>query len=364
MSEEIILITADGSGKFAYTAVNSSILKTAEVPIEEFYEIHELIGIFIKELSMFTSKADAIRKYENLRNVKTLWDLIYCLEEFNKKLNEINEIGEILEEEHESVIREFERRSYFKTYKLLKQSVGGLGVQQFYGEKEKAISLLVDVAKDTLSKIKDYFIELHTAKLLVDIDAYINILKKIAVVQQRFETKWQKIYDRFIDESADGKIEPSTKDYISEQGLESQIPTVQKIPDTEKDPTLPFEEFEDLEELEEEEEPETEKSPITLRAPSIEFKEEPKKPKWEEWKINPETGKEEWKINPETGLMELKYAMLKLQHIKFVEELKKAAALDNPYLIAAMLSKYSGQIEDVDLKASLKLISIVEGILE
>ena len=56
-------------------------------------------------------------------------------------------------------------------------------------------------------------------------------------------------------------------------------------------------------------------------------------------------------------------AMLKTSHAHFYDELEKAAKVSDPYLLAAMILKYSEQIDDVDPEKSMELLSIAEGIL-
>lgn len=59
----------------------------------------------------------------------------------------------------------------------------------------------------------------------------------------------------------------------------------------------------------------------------------------------------------------MKNLLIKLNHTKFVDELNKAAVHNDPYLMAAMILKYSDQIDDVDPDSSLRLLAIAEGIV-
>ncbi len=65
------------------------------------------------------------------------------------------------------------------------------------------------------------------------------------------------------------------------------------------------------------------------------------------------------------GFREVRISMLKTKHQRFLDELKKAAKTYNdPYVLAAMLAKYSGHIEETDPESSMKLLAIVEGIVD
>lgn len=60
---------------------------------------------------------------------------------------------------------------------------------------------------------------------------------------------------------------------------------------------------------------------------------------------------------------EIENTILKYNHDKFYNELCKAATTNNPALLAAMMLKYSEQIDETDPDKSLELIAIAEGIL-
>lgn len=51
-------------------------------------------------------------------------------------------------------------------------------------------------------------------------------------------------------------------------------------------------------------------------------------------------------------------------HQNFYNELVKASSVNDPYLLATMLVRYSSQIEDDDFDTSMKLLAIAEGILD
>lgn len=55
--------------------------------------------------------------------------------------------------------------------------------------------------------------------------------------------------------------------------------------------------------------------------------------------------------------------LLKKSHSDFYRELNKAASLENPVLLAQMMSKYSEQIEDLDPETSDELLTLAEAIL-
>jgi hypothetical protein len=57
-------------------------------------------------------------------------------------------------------------------------------------------------------------------------------------------------------------------------------------------------------------------------------------------------------------------SLIKLSHQRFFVELNKIAQMNDPGLMAAMLCKYSEEIEDLDLETSIKLIHQAQNILD
>jgi hypothetical protein len=65
-----------------------------------------------------------------------------------------------------------------------------------------------------------------------------------------------------------------------------------------------------------------------------------------------------------TASSHIKNIILKTSHQDFVNELVKASNSDDPYLLASMLIRYAGMIEDDDLEKSLQLLAVAEGIID
>jgi len=68
--------------------------------------------------------------------------------------------------------------------------------------------------------------------------------------------------------------------------------------------------------------------------------------------------------DPVSGRKEVRIAMEKFKHNKFIEELTKEAERRDPRFLAAMLVRYSEELEDTNPTAGLKLLAIAEGILD
>lgn len=94
----------------------------------------------------------------------------------------------------------------------------------------------------------------------------------------------------------------------------------------------------------------------------IEWKRKKYKGKPEE--LAPETQPDTSRSPKATASSELEGMIIKLNHARFQEELKRTAAKSNdPYLLAAMMLKYSEMIDELDPQKSLELLAIAEGIL-
>jgi hypothetical protein len=234
-------------------------------------------------------------------------------------------------------------------------------------ERALAINALVDIVSTTAQTVRVYIETLKDNKQRGNIHGYLSALKQLAVEQQEFENQFKNIYSNYLEPLAS----TDTDYYWDERSRQISEPA----PDTERDPhspeisTTPEKEVPvaGIGELEPEdmdivEFPSTERTPQTQRTPQWEHSSQVSKQKPGESKMKWEETVPATEETPQQ--IELRRAMLKVQHVRFVEELKKAASHNDPYLLAAMLAKYSGQIEESDPEASLKLIAITEGVIE
>lgn len=205
---------------------------------------------------------------------------------------------------------------------------------------------LIKRVDHAVASIKSYFELLQYYADNNELQEYIDTALALCERQQDFQSTFKQAYKSYISDNIEKQEQILSDDF-----------TESEMSDTERSPkdSWWWEDQKEEEEggplrkptKEEEEEEEEESGPPTMRSVPHQDQSSPTK----------------WEVGPD-GIHELKRAMLRLQHARFVEELKKAAtSFNNPYLLAAMLAKYSGQIDDGDLDASLKLIAVAEGIL-
>jgi methyl coenzyme M reductase subunit C-like uncharacterized protein (methanogenesis marker protein 7) len=67
--------------------------------------------------------------------------------------------------------------------------------------------------------------------------------------------------------------------------------------------------------------------------------------------------------SPRYATTQIDQMIIKMNHARFYDELKKASTKNDPYLLAAMMLKYSEMIDEIDPQTSLELLSVAEGIL-
>jgi hypothetical protein len=357
MSDDIKLIVANSLGKFSTMTV-SGLLKTSDINSGFLNAIHTAIKQFIGTINKQLTEIDFfISQVESRNDSQLLYDITVRLNRINGSINNIDVMADKFEQKYvnapiEPIAHPIENVwPYFI----------GLDNEEAKQERGHAIMHLVSVAKAMMARIDVAFKRLseirkeiidNPAMLNQKVGEYLSGLKRIALHQESFKDDWQDVYDRYI---AKPEEETGPKSLSLEELMAIAPPFGQDTVDREMmSVRAPLSEDSDVEELEEEV-PDTDRDPITqpsLRA----YKSEPM-PNKNEWTktINPETGLEEWTM---------KQAMLQLQHVKFVDELKKASSMNDPYLLAAMIAKYSGQIDEEDNEASLKLIAVVEGIVE
>jgi len=289
----------------------------------------------------------------NATKPDVLWDLIVRLSEINDAFNGIEYIGKLISDTAGQIGKkadEFDIRQKFIGDSLsdegkIERQIAVMKLVNLVLVSSKTIGFLMDELRSYIS----------VDKIDRDYLRILNLLHKIARFQNNFETNFKNIYDNYLkdaDTHVSSELESTKTEIMPEEGF-AQTEMIDFKPDEKKVdeellPTEPSPNAENLpqhvlqkdislqEEGDDEEEPPPSQRPETLRSLYSWINEAPDY------------------IRP---------SLIKVQHTKFVEELKKAASNDDPYILAAMVCKYSEHIEDIDPESSLKLIAIAEGIL-
>jgi hypothetical protein len=284
-------------------------------------------------------------------------------------------------------------------------------------ERKRVILSLVGTAEQALHTVEKKLKDMEEARASGNIGSYISALREISVVQQNFDSEYATVYNMYFKDIADSVVEEHQKMDEEAESEKAESEEAETAPETDVD-------LGDLEEDSEEDAAETERdrpssattpseigTAPTQYSPGVPYEGAPAgsvgveearpasaprtepsgKPshvptgpggpftamspgqqvgaeglKSEELEM-PSQRPQTWEDVPvgPSGRREVRIAMLKAQHQHFVEELKKAAATYNdPYILAAMLAKYSGHIEEQDPESSMKLLAIVEGVVD
>ncbi len=305
---------------------------------------------------------ESVVEYEQWMNPEVLWDLIVRLSEINRALQSVDNIG----------------KDIYQTYsenlgKTAAEELSDIDTRQFFlhhqkltdaqkAERQVAIVKLVSLAEEVELQLKNLLYKFDGKWISKDAIGCLKVLKSIADVQQNFEDQFRSIFDNYLSEPRPSAEMPGGE--ISEEDVPTEIHVHVS------------EDFPEEEEIEE--------APVSMRRPPqtlrSEFSELPSedvplssleepstmpKPNWWEEEEESQSGDIEtmsW-IKDFEGTDKMRDTLIKLQHVKFVDELKKASSHNDPLLLAAMICRYSGQIEEIDPEASLKLIAIAEGVL-
>lgn len=285
-------------------------------------------------------------------------------------------------------------------------------------KRKLALNSLVDRAERLAKSVKSHVNNLGTARAAGDIGRYVDYLKQISLEQKEFQSMFVPIYNLYLKPVVDEAIrdreaqkleqEEFLKKNKSEEdarlaelglGAPSEV-SEEKAPEGEMGPVIRVKPPVGLGERLAPAEPEApevggESETVPASTPVLPVQHNPSaftmhgptehRPEAfqgmapptaaPELSLPPVNVVEEKKKRtskkkapaapPETTAdFEMEQIIVKHNHANFVMELLKAAEQDDPYLLAAMLSKYAEQIEDVDLQKSLELLAISEGILD
>lgn len=297
--------------------------------------------------------------------------------------------------------------------------------EKFLMEQSRALIGLLNLAKTTVAGTYSYLNKMSKALGRGDISEYVSILEKIGQLQSKFQDKFRSVYNTHFAAMVEKikerkKIEQERSARIKDEADQRERDRLEKlnkplvdpivdpignVTDPIKsiiepiaDPTIepkiklvnPIAEVPDSKLIEEPKElveskpaKESVKEPVKIKEPK-EYVLPPtpgaRDSKWRRLKkkkenpiVDPVARKEKLKKLQEEAEQQLKSeksstasvqeAVLKNNHIKFHRELEKASVKNDPYLLAAMMLKYSEMIDETDPEKSLQLLAIAEGIL-
>lgn len=258
-----------------------------------------------------------------------------------------------------------------------------------------ALRGLMNSCAATVGMIETHLGALASARASGDIKSYIDVLSKIGRAQGVFETKFRSVFathfkdmvgrlkareleERKLQEQKNQKI-PPTQDMVAPT-QDMIAPTQDMAPVT--IPAAPLPEAMARPPVQPPPLPQQQKSVVldvsapvsdNIYTPSTNsfLKQNPLKPSSSDSSQDNEIPIELIDPSEEGPSMtmrsrsktELEESILKLNHQKFYAELEKVAGQGDPYLMAAMMLKYSETIEDSDFEKSLELMNIAEEIL-
>lgn len=378
-------------------------------------EIHSQVGEWTKDLS------NALDRAQDARKLGKPLDSIFWLGQINNRLKLVADEKTKLQDaqnkyleqyflEHEESIPD----DYFETgkHKIVEAGVfDDLGRQlttwKFQKahklrlkEQDAALKKLLSLAKTAVGRTYASLKDMSSALGNGDISQYLQALEKVSKQQSDFESEFRTIYNEHfaamverIKEKKKLEAERSAKikeeaDKREKERLEAAgllpkaappqtvpsagLPQPSAQPSTPAPPPPPPSSESIIVDLSTPSSQDLPMSSAPETAPSTETKarEETPEGREAEWERR-KRKREEEKKGPATSRSpgaiassELEGMIIKLNHARFQEELKRTAAKSNdPYLLAAMMLKYSEMIDELDPQKSLELLAIAEGIL-
>lgn len=389
-------------------------------------EVHDQVENWTKDLSNALDRAQDARKLgKPLDSIFWLGQInnrLKLVADEKEKLQDIQERHlEKYFEEHEETIPE----DYFETgkHRIVEAGVlDDLGRQlatwkfqkahkNRLKEQDVALKKLLSLAKSVVGRTYSLLKDMSSALGNGDISHYLQALEKVSKQQSNFESEFRAIYNEHFaamatrikakrkeeaEQAARFKEEAERREQerLQGEGLVSTPPTETTVLAPEPNLETTPESLDVPVSFESSEETilPVEKTP-PVRPPFI-FEEDPAQREliWKkklQYKGKPEGDLPETlpmpELPPETVRSELPQAapkklpggkgtakksefnldnmILKMNHVKFQQELNKAASTGaDPYLLAAMMLKYSESIDEIDPEKSLELLSIAEGI--
>lgn len=250
-------------------------------------------------------------------------------------------------------------------------------------ELKRGIEHLFNIAKSTVGHIDALMQHMMSARGKGDIAGYLDGLKRVSLVQSKFEKQFKATYEnkgfkemvtrmqaRQAEHNKETKVPETVKDFeLAPTTIPAAPLSLVQPPPTQSDPVAqPAQSVPQPPMVT----PEVMRKNVQAVPPASVSPEQRKvlldvSPEGEdnmyssEPKLDPANPAEAPSTIRSRAKTELETIMIKAKHQKFFEELKKES---NPYLIAAMLLKYSEMIDDSDPQKSLELISIAEGIFD
>ncbi|HVI40976.1 MAG TPA: hypothetical protein VM577_09970 [Anaerovoracaceae bacterium] len=417
--EDIIIITAAGKSTWLRERLPGGWARgLGERLIGGYKEKMEILrGVDDRVYEWLSDFKQVVNQMRRAAEANRLVDVAILLHNLNTKLNNVKQIsGEVkkledsdvapFEKEHEGVLPEEDLFSVddngFVSEAGMWSDFKRRWVAKHLESKERrersmAIRSLITTAETVADDVEKYLSEMSKARASGDIGAYVDVLNRVSKKQIEFKSKFVPVYNKYLapvvnkvkeerkafldranrdeaerlhklheeEKKAPEKI-PETVDNTMRSPVPESEPSASSLAPTNKQHTgVPATESMSIPSV-----PATEPSsgPVTnptSSGPSTMIESHPPTELESVYKVNENGEVEESgpRTMPSAASTEVERIILKQNHIRFVEEMVKVASSDDPFIISAMLLKYAEEIEEVDLKKSLELLAIAEGII-
>lgn len=416
---EIIIITA-GNGSWVRNVLHpgSWVRQWGEGLIGDYRKQMQILRRVDDNIAIWTEDLDyLVKEARKAFKSKRMVDLSLVLANLNKKLKAVTLEGKKVEVVRDKALRQFEAEHKIElpenfNLKELPYSNADDGLTSLAGwtdfkrkwfarrledkqreMRDKAVDGLLHHTDVTVKSIKRLLNNLGEARDKGNIGTYITIIGEIAKEQQSFERLFTSVYfkylQKYLQEAYEAKLNKEDQENIllkqqeelATKNVQPLIPT-ENNPQIEKNvsqqvvnnvPPAPVNLKTNIPTKEEEYPPSVPTLPaskLPITQPQSELPNSELFPASEEAETLKGPGKvgpienDEVDSEPTRRSNELEEVLQRTSHAYFVNQLIVVGEQNNPYLMAAMIVKYAGMVEDYDLEKSLELMAIAEYILD
>ena len=389
MTTEYFIVTASKPGTWLREKLDprSWVRMFGEGLISDYAEKMEMLREADDKIQAWTEDlSDLAKRADKALAARRLVDVAIILNEINERFKKIKQFESFIKEVSEKSITQFQQESENfipeqgilasdeKSDLIVEAGIFNDLKRKFLAEKlqskeqkEKflALKILVQYTKQVVESVKKTLKEMEKNRAYGNIGKYLDGLKKINIKQQEFQSKFQDIYSKHLKslvEDAMGKnlpaknenleaVEPKSKPQKSKPSKSQKL----KPAETVEENDLPIESEDD-----------SKLKKIRIIPPSPEELGQQLVPSEMEENLIPDPPTDPMDLpQPEhfKNMSEIDNLLVKKNNIQFLTELMKASSYDDPSLLVQMILKHSENLDNMDSDMSLKLLAIVEGVL-
>lgn len=415
---EIIIITAASTGSWVRSVLHPSswVRQWGEGLIGDYKKQMQVLRRVDHNIAVWANDLEAVvKEARKAFKAKRMVDVALLLAALNKRLKLVATEGKKVEVIRDKAIRQFEAEhkidlpEKFNPKELPFGADDGLTSLAGWGDfkrkwvarrledkhreaRDKAIEGLLRHTESTVKSVKKLLGHLGEARDKGNIGTYVTVISEISKEQHAFERLFSAVYfkylQKYLEEAYEAKMNKEDQDAIL---AKEQVPATVKevVSDTVNEMTVRNPQIEGFvaQQVENNVPPiyppssgtrETAREEFAPSVPTLPSSDIPATQSQKElFPPQPETVRGVGRLGPISNDQapdteadptrrsnDLEQILQQTAHADFINQLIIVGKQNDPYLMAAMIAKYAGQVEEYDLEKSLELMAIAEYILD